>query len=769
MTALAQRLAQLYGLETGYRDTEGRWQEAATSTLIAVLRALGAELPPETDLLAAEQGGVRPRGTPATPEVYARQIRGLEHALEARARELSGRLVEPVLPMWGGRAESLQLRLPGGHRHQGAGNALGGGRRDKARLTLTLEDGTISAVEIAPADHEARLALEGLGPSTLVIPPEVWTGRLSMERSPSAGGSSTYLPFGYHRLVIENADRVDEALIIAAPKQCFPASGSLPAGAWGVFAPLYALRSERDWGAGDLAELEGMLSGVKAAGGSVVATLPLLASYLDVPFEPAPYRPVSRIFWNEFYLAPERLPGFAECVAALRLWESTGLQNRISALRERPWVDYRETMALKRAVLEELAAAFFASGRDGSEPSYRKFLEGHGEAAGYAEFRERVELEGEDWRGWSGERSAQRAERSTDRDKDPRAERISPREYHLYCQWRMEEEIAALAAADASAGLFLDLPVGTHPGGYDTWRWRDMFVRELSTGAPPDSFFLGGQDWAFPPLHPDAGRRSGHGYFVACLRHHMRHASVLRVDHMMGLHRLYVIPAGESATEGVYLRYPADELYAVLSLESERMRTVVVGEDLGTVPSGVRAAMRRRRVMRTWVFQLSFKPRAAVPVEDIPSGSVSSLNTHDMVPWAGFLEGRDIEARLETGQITEDEAAREAEERALLRARLTDFLSTVNGLPAVDSVSPGGESEGRRGSSPETLIRAVLQYVAARSDGLMMLNLEDMLLEEEPQNLPGTGAERPNWRRRVAGGMDETLRAVVRAGSWLSR
>ncbi len=376
-----------------------------------------------------------------------------------------------------------------------------------------------------------------------------------------------------------------------------------------------------------------------ATGGKAVATLPLLPAYLDEPFEPAPYRPVSRLFWNEFYLAPEHLPGFGSCEEARRLWASPVLQARLASLRTADFVDYRETMAQKRALLEEIAACFFVSGEDQRSKSYNSYMATHPEAERYAAFREEGERQCSEWRDWADHGSALRTRLLGSAEPNRGGSAGPAGRYHLFCQWQMEEQMAALAGSRTTAGLLLDLPVGVHPGGYDTWRWPHLFVHDVSTGAPPDTFFALGQDWDFPPSHPDRIREAGHEHFAACLRHHMRHADMLRIDHIMGLHRLYAIPRGAPATDGVYLRYPADELYAVLTLESQRNRTVVVGEDLGTVPAGVRAAMRRRGVMRTWVFQSAVKPRAAVPVGDVPSHSLSSLNTHDMIPVRRVLTG----------------------------------------------------------------------------------------------------------------------------------
>jgi 4-alpha-glucanotransferase len=494
-----------------------------------------------------------------------------------------------------------------------------------------------------------------------------------------------------------------------------------------LFAPAYALRSDRDWGAGDLADLEALAALASRWGGSATATLPLLAGFLDKPFEPSPYRPVSRLFWNEFYLALDLIPEWRNCPAARELWASSGEQAQLCALRASELVDYRQVARLKREVLEEMARFFFASEDVVRKESFASYLDSCGSTREYAHFRAEVENHGSDWRDWP-----QRWEKpwppSGAGEAAPRPASQSER-YHLYCQWQMEEQLSNLAKNSGVAGLFLDLPVGVHPGGFDTWRWPGLFAHDMSAGAPPDRFFSLGQHWDSPPLHPEKIGEDGHGYFACCVRHHMRQAAYLRIDHVMSLHRLFWVPLGAPPASGVYVNYPAEELYSVLSLESHRNGTVVVGEDLGTVPQGVRSAMRRYGVSRTWVMQMSFRARGADPVPPVPPGAVASLNTHDMFPFAGFVEGDDIRIRLATGQVNEGGARREAAARARLVARLRVWAEEQQ--------------------SDADLLRALLKHLRRSPAGLTLVNLEDLLLETRPQNVPGTGPEWGNWRRKA--------------------
>jgi 4-alpha-glucanotransferase len=281
-------------------------------------------------------------------------------------------------------------------------------------------------------------------------------------------------------------------------------------------------------------------------------------------------------------------------------------------------------------------------------------------------------------------------------------------------------------------GLMLDLPIGVNGAGYDVWRERRAFGAEAAAGAPPDAFWSQGQDWGAPPPHPEGAREDGYRYHAECFDTLFRYAAVARIDHVIGLHRLYWVPRGASAKEGVYVRYRAEEWYALLSIAAARHGAVVVGEDLGTVPGYVRPAMRRHGLLRTYVAQREANGTQGLP--DPPAEAVAALNTHDMPTWAGFWRGTDVPLREELGLI--DHA--QAEEMLAARRGLREALpSSLPGIPR--------DAEGR---DPRPSLEASLERLARGRAAIVMVSLGDLLGEPEPQNVPGTGAERPNWRRR---------------------
>ena len=289
--------------------------------------------------------------------------------------------------------------------------------------------------------------------------------------------------------------------------------------------------------------------------------------------------------------------------------------------------------------------------------------------------------------------------------------------YHLFAQWAADQQLTALGQKECK--LYLDLSVGVVGSSFDVWRYQDSFVRGMDVGAPPDGLFEAGQNWALPPLHPERSRNTGHEYFSKCVRTHMRHAGMLRIDHVMGLHRLYWVPRDHAASDGLYVRYPADELYAILLIESQRAQCVLVGEDLGTVPEAVRPAMERAGMHRLFVAQFATEWRESeqdgvelLGLERPPDSAVASLDTHDTPTFAGWFATTDL---------------------------------------AVD---------------PEELMHAWTEELASGLAAALVVTLEDLWLEPMPQNRPGAGSEVPNWRRRIARPLAEIVADPDLAG-WL--
>lgn len=635
----------------------------------------------------------------ATPEALLAVLRALEvpiariedasELLRVRQAVVAEQGCEPVVVAWEGQAATLTIYAP---------------QAESLRCQFILEDGT---------RRDWTGTLQRTGAAHAVLP------------------LSSKLPLGYHRLVFEVGGRSHEALVIVAPRTAW----SMPHDArrtWGVFAPLYALHSTTSLCSGDFADLEKLMGWVQRLGGSVVATLPLLAVLLDEPFEPSPYAPASRLFWNAFFVNLPRVDEFtAPSVQALV--RSAPVATELAELRSASLVDYHREMALKRRVLREMATIAWASStRRGMLDAW---MAAHPDAEPFARFMATCERRRAAWHVWP---AALREGRLSEVDYDPHAVRE-----HLYMQWLAHEQLNALSqqARQGGCGLYLDLPLGVHPDGFDVWREQALFALDASAGAPPDDFFSKGQDWGFPPMRPEAMRAQGYRYVIAYLRHHLRHAGVLRIDHVMGLHRMFWVPRGCGATDGVYVRSSTEELYAILTLESQRHRALIVGEDLGTVPDEVRPMMAEHGLLRMSVAQFELTPDPHAAVRPIPSNAVVCVTTHDTPTFAAAWNGLDMQERIQRGLLTEQEAVHERTYRESLRQALLAYLRRERLLEA------GAEDVA-------AVFKGLLAHLARSESPVLLISVEDLWGEVEPQNRPGTWREFPNWRRKFRHAID---------------
>src|SRR5262245_10409760 len=459
-----------------------------------------------------------------------------------------------------------------------------------------------------------------------------WDGKLGNRR----------FEYGYHDAEING----QPTFVISAPTQAYsPSHGKKP---WGLFVPVYSLHSKRTPYAGDLTDFESCVQWMGSKGGTVAATLPLLAAFLDKPFEPSPYSPASRLFWNEFYIDLTRIPEFSANAEAIRLAATLPARTK--------YVDYRAVMSWKRRILEELARTFFSIATPERQRAFGSFLRERNGVNDYAQFRAVTDRLGKGWSKWPAKL---RNGKINAGDYEPDVKR-----YHLYAQWVIQEQLESLSkkVRDNGQMLYLDLPLGLHSDGYDTWRNREFFVHDVTVGAPPDVLFTTGQNWMFPPMNPVAMRQNRYRYYIAYIQNHLRFGRLLRIDHVMGLHRMFWIPKGLNGDKGVYVEYPAEELYAILSLESHRHQAGIVGENLGVVPPVVNQSMKRHNIAQIYVVQYEIFGDAENPrLRRPPQHSVASLNTHDMPPFRSFYDGSDIDDRVDLGFL--DAKAAKAEHK----------------------------------------------------------------------------------------------------------
>ncbi|MFC1627670.1 4-alpha-glucanotransferase [Gemmatimonadota bacterium] len=630
-------------------------------------------------------------------------------ALRERRSALTGRFCEPVIVTRTGDPTEVCLRVPG--RLEGR----------QLRAELTLESGESRTWEMPCA--------------SFFLPDD--------------------LPVGYHQLHLEADSVTSRSMVLSAPAPVQALSTRGNGREWGVFLPLYALHTEKSLGVGDLGDMEELLEWVAGLGGSFIGTLPLLAAFHSPGETPSPYSPVSRLFWNELYLDIGAIPELRTCPEAAELLDSPAFIAAISRSRSASHVDYQEVMPLRRRVLEVLSDHFFAGNmvnRDASDEglhpgesrraSFERYRSNNPLAEEYAHFMAVHERIGTPWSQWP------LRQRSGDlRPEDHAREAFH---YHLYTQWLMGEQLESLASRGEEAGvdLYLDYPVGVPADSFDVWRFRDLFLSGCSVGAPPDTFFRKGQRWGFPPADPRQERQQGYRYFIAGIRNHLRHAGMLRIDHIMGLHRIYVIPDGFEAAAGAYLRGKAAERYAILRIEALRSNATLIGEDLGTVPRGVRASMKQEGIGRMYVLQSELRNNPEEAASVMTPDALASLDTHDMPLFAAFWGDEDTALLQQLGHLDHEDVLRIDAERGDRRNALLVYLMK-EGL--LKEATP----------DLEQVVRACHALLATGRAPAMMVTLEDLWLETRPQNVPGTTDEQPNWSRRSVLSLEEIMHSTT--------
>ncbi|MFO1304697.1 MAG: 4-alpha-glucanotransferase [Burkholderiales bacterium] len=507
-----------------------------------------------------------------------------------------------------------------------------------------------------------------------------------------------------------------------------------------LFGPaiqLHALRSLRNWGVGDFTDLATLAQIAAAQGASFVGVNPLHELFLDRPAQASPYSPSTRLALNPLYIDVEAVDGFD----AVRALATRGaFAQRIAALRATPLIDYAGVWAAKREVLVLLFEHFERAATVQSREAFRAFAAEQHEAVRDAALFDALQahLSAHDanvwgWPAWPD------AYRQRDGASVAAFEREHARsiEFHLFLQWQADVQLARAhaAARDAgmSIGIYRDLAVGANPGGAETWQDPRLFAEGVHVGAPPDDFNRKGQDWGLPPWIPNELRLARYEPFVKLVRANMRHAGALRIDHVMGLARLYWIPRGMSPEDGAYVRYPLDDLCAALAGESARQRCLVVGEDLGTVPDSLRETLRDAGVFsyRVLYFERTadgaFAPPAAYPTQ-----ALVSVSTHDLPTLRGFLGGTDLAHRARLS-LFPSEALRDR-----LYAERDRDRAALDGALASERVAD------------DDIAVAVHRYAARTPCTLMTVQLEDVFGEAEQANLPATLEDQhPNWRRKV--------------------
>lgn len=693
------RLAAQLGIADSYRDQDGRTQIVPQDTKRALLAAFG---------------------------IHAESDEAAERAIAEARRRAATRLVEPVTIIRENQrpiAVEINVHRPGSD--------------DRVCWRLARESGRVDRGEAAFADlpltDKDGSGMDGHERRRVVLPEDLETG--------------------YHALWVEYAAasgmRSAEISLIVVPRRAFQPE-PLKAGGrlWGISLQLYGIRSPRNWGIGDFTDLAGLMTWAGGVGAAAVGINPLHALFLDDPAHISPYSPSSRYFLNPLYLNVEAIEEFAVSEEAKRLVRSPSFQAELSSARREPLVDYRRIAALKRPVLEHLHRAFRSRAGERGElrrNALQRYRDERGAALErFATFQVLREALGSsdtslrDWRRWPPAlRDPESPETAAFARKN--AEKV---EFFAYLQWQADEQLAACAEAGRAAGLpiglYLDLAVGTDAAGADAWAAPGLVTAGATVGAPPDAWNRKGQNWGLPPLNTAALREQAFRPFIELLRANMHCAGALRIDHVLGLQRLFWIPEGKTPADGAYVAYPFDELIGLVALESERNRCLVVGEDLGTLPEGFQPAMRKAGLLSYCLlyFERDETGRFRAPGE-YPAEALVSISTHDLPTLWGYWSRRDLDEKERVKAYPND-----AEAEAARRSRDEEVAGLIAALAREGLVPPDQPADA-------VPFEAILRFIARTRSQMLMIGLEDLLRVEDQANLPGTIDEHPNWRRRL--------------------
>lgn len=676
LDSLLSELARRFGVATDYHDWTGRYIPVERDTLVAVLAALGVDGSTEESCAAA---------------------------LSAQDRQYWARALPPTIV---GRADTETSFWV--HVNHG----------DPAHVWVRLEDGTVRSGVRQADNFTPPFDLDGhlVGEATFVLPPD--------------------LPLGYHRVHLRSGGRETSTALIITPGRLGlpPRLGARRT--WGLATQLYSVRSKNSWGIGDLADLADLAvwAGARHGAGYVLVN-PLHAAAPTAPMEPSPYLPTSRRFANPLYLRVENIPEFAYLPRRSRVWKlRAAIQQRAAKL---DGIDRDAAWAAKRAALKMVYRVPRSAGR---ELAFQAYKEREGQPLDdFATWCALAEKHGGNWHRWPA---------ALQHPANPEVGEFVERhgravDFHRWLQWQLDEQLADAQSQAVRTGMPLgimhDLAVGVHPDGADAWSLQDVLALGATAGAPPDEFNQLGQNWSQPPWRPDRLEELGYQPFRALISAILRHAGGVRIDHIIGLFRLWWIPEGAAPTQGTYVRYNHDAMIGIVALEAYRAGAVVVGEDLGTVEPWVRHYLAARGILGTSIlwFELDRDGGGGpLQAERWREYCLSSVTTHDLPPTPGYLAGEHVRLRHSLGLLT-----RSAEEElAVDRAEQAAWLAELQRVGLL-----GEEAD------EQDVITGLYRYLGRTPSRLLALALPDAVGDKRTQNQPGTTNEYPNWRVPLTG------------------
>ncbi len=567
------------------------------------------------------------------------------------------------------------------------------------------------------------------------------------------------------------------ARLIVTPDTCYIPPELQNGKTWGLFINLYSIRSARNWGIGDFTDLKGIVRWVAGLGGDLVGINPLHAIPNKRPYGISPYSPISRLYRNFIYLDVDRIPEVRESEEAGNIMLSMMFNEELDKLRRSDRIDYEMVALFKERILKGAFDLFYEQHYRGDTDrgrDFREYISEQGDVlesfAIYMALAERfgtAEAPLFAWRQWPAQYHDPSGD-AVQRFKETHKREIL---FYQYVQWLIDRQIreAYDEAKDLgmTVGLYHDLAVGSIGGGSDVWYYKDIIADGVDVGAPPDDFSPDGQNWGFPPIVPNRLKDTGYEMFINTIRANMKYGGALRIDHALGMFRLFWIPHGMSPGDGAYIRYPAEDLLRIIALESVRNKTMVIAEDLGTIGEDVRETLRRFHMLsyRLFYFERNYPDPSFILPDKYPDMALCAVTTHDLPTLYGYWVGQDINIRKGLGKYPDEKILDEH-----LRERERDKARILRALRSAGILADDFPESMMPEITPE-LCLAIYEYLAKTPCKLLLVSLDDIIGTLNQQNMPGTVNEYPNWIQKTTMTLEEIFsdrRFIALAGLFAS-
>ncbi len=721
---MIDELSEICGIVREYYDIFGHKKVTSSETQKAILRAMGIKLD--------------------SPEEIRREI-------EERKERHWKSFVEPVRVV---SEDEQPLTIP-------VYVPVEEGEERRLRLAWSLEDERGGRVESALSGDAVSAAedhyIDGIRYAKINLREETRLNIGYYEADVQCAHPAPIFQGGKNRL----QKRVK---VIITPDACYLPTPLQAGRTWGLSINLYSIASRGNWGIGDFDDLAEIVKWVADLKGGFVGINPLHLISNTRTFGTSPYSPITKLYKNFIYLSIEKIPEVSESEEIQAIIRSDSFQIELSSLKRDKLIDYERIASLKEEILRRAFAAFYEMHYGKDTPrgkDFRKYLSEEGFALeSFALF---MALQGhmkkvhhaEAWQKWP-ESYHHPSHPSVQEFRKTHAKEIL---FYQYVQWLVEkqhEEIAELIGdLGMAVGLYHDLAIGSVGGGSDVWCYQDMIAGDVDTGAPPDDYSINGQNWGFPPLIPERLKERGYEFFVQTIRRNMKYGGALRIDHALGLFRLFWIPKGMAPKDGAYVRYPSEDLLRIIALESVRNKTVVIAEDLGTIGENVREELKKFYMFsyRLFYFERDYPDPSFLAPEGYPDMALCAITTHDLPTIYGYWIDQDLKTKKELGMYSDNNLwERHVNERERDKELILSALKSHGLLPDGYPTDPKKIPE----MTPE-LCLAIYRYLAKTPCKLVLVSLDDILGALNQQNMPATVGSYPNWMQKTPLTLEEIL------------